>query len=273
MKRILLAAAALVLLPFLYVWIAERPSNDRDWAPDQRVLPRATFAGNAVTIENVRHFRYRSESEFEPRYETRKYDLDRLDSVWFVVERFGSTPGIAHTLLSFGFGEEHVAVSVEIRKERGETYSPWKGLLRRYELMYVVGDERDLIGLRTNHRRDIVYMYPVRTTREKMRQAFVGMLTRANGLAARPEFYNTLTSTCTTNIVRHVNTIAPRRVPFSYKVLLPAWSDHLAYELGLIPNELPFERVQSAHRIDQVAQRQPVGDDFSALIRGALPAR
>ena len=267
MKRALVVLLIPVVLPFLYVWAFVRPSNDRDWSLDQRVLPRATFDGKRVTVENVRNFVYRSEHEYQPRYDTRTYDLDRLDSAWFIVERFGDTPGIAHTLLSFGFGEEHVAVSVEIRKERGESYSPLKGLLRQYELMYVVADERDLIGLRTNHRRDIVYLYPVKTTREKMRRTFVDMLTRANSLAEKPEFYNTLTSTCTTNIVRHVNTISPSRIPFSFKVLLPASSDRLAYDLGLIPNESPFDAVQRAHRIDQIAQAAPIDENFSARIR------
>jgi hypothetical protein len=269
LRRILFIAPLLLLAPFLWVWAVERPSNERDWSRDQRLLPRATFSGSKVTIENVRNFRYGSEHDYAPVHETRTYDLTALDSLWFVVERFDK-PGIAHTLLSYGFGDEFVSVSVEIRKERGESYSPMKGLFRQYELMYVVGDERDLIGLRTNHRRDVVYMYPVRTTPEKMRAAFVDMLRRANKLAAEPEFYNTLTSTCTTNIVRHVNTISPKRVPLSYKVLLPAYSDHLAYELGMIPNLAPFERVQAAHRIDLVAQSAPIDDDFSRRIRSGI---
>jgi hypothetical protein len=191
--------------------------------------------------------------------------------MWFMVERFGPhdemTPAIAHTLLSFGFGGEYVAVSVEIRKERGESYSPWKGLLRQYELMYVVADERDVIGLRTNHRRDTVYLYPVRAPVEAMRRAFVEMLQRANQLAEAPEFYNTLTSTCTTNLVRHVNTIAPARIPPSYKVILPAYSDSLAYDLGLIPNGQPLEQVRAAHRIDALAQELGVRADFSRALR------
>ncbi|HEU4521826.1 MAG TPA: DUF4105 domain-containing protein [Thermoanaerobaculia bacterium] len=265
-RKGILVTLAILALPFLYVQVAERPSNDRDWAADQRLLPRAVFHGNQVTIHNVRNFEYTSENDYTPRYETRTFDLEKLDSAWFVVERFDE-PGIAHTLLSWGFGDEFLAISVEIRKERGESYSPWKGLLRQYELMYVIADERDVIGLRTNHRRDLVHMYPVRTSPEKMRQAFTSMLQRANGLAERPEFYNTLTSTCTTNIVRHVNEIAPRRVPFSFKVLLPAWSDRLAYDLDLIPSDRPFETVQAAHRIDDLARRQAVGPGFSRLIR------
>jgi hypothetical protein len=263
-------AAALAVLPFLYVHLFERPSMARDWSPDQSIVPRAAFAGDTVVVTNVRNFTYSSESEYSMRHETRSYDLRKLDSVWFVVERFGDTPGIAHTFLSFGFGGEYVAISVEIRKERGETFSPLRGLLRQYELMYVVGDERDIIGLRTNYRRDPVYLYPANTTPDKMRRVFVEMLERANKLADEPEFYNTLTNNCTTSVVRHVNTIS-QRIPFSYKIILPAYSDQLAYDVGLIPTDKPFEAVQAAHRIDGIAQRHGVDADFSRVIRRQAP--
>ena len=261
------AAVAVLAAPFVYVQFSERPSNERDWSPDQKVLARGTIDGDTATIRNVRNFTYRTDHDFAEKYETRSYDLRKLDSVWFVVERFGDAPAIAHTFLSFGFGDEYVAISVEIRKERGEVYSPVKGLLRQYELMYVIADERDVLALRTNFRRDPVYLYPVRTTPAQMRRVFVEMLERANQLAAQPEFYNSLTNNCTTNIVGHVNTIAPRSIPFSYKVVLPAYSDQLAYELGLIPTDLPFETVRASHRIDTLAQRRPVGPDFSRLVR------
>src|SRR6185369_2079789 len=159
-RRWLIALAVPVLqsLPFAYVQLTEHPSLDRDWSADQGVMPRATIDGDKVTIDKVRNFTYRATDDFTPAYEQRTYDLAKLDSVWFMVERFGDTPGIAHTLVSFGFGGEYVAISVEIRKERGEHYSPLKGLLRQYELMYVVADERDVIGLRTNFRRDPVFL-------------------------------------------------------------------------------------------------------------------
>jgi hypothetical protein len=136
--------------------------------------------------------------------------------------------------------------------------------------MYVVADERDVIGLRTNFRRDPVYLYPVKSTRAQMRQMFLDMVGRANRLGAEPEFYNSLTNNCTSNIVAHVNTLAPRAIPFSYKTVFPAYSDKLAYELGLIPADQPFEKVQAAHRIDLVAQRKPVGPDFSKFIRAGI---
>ena len=104
-----------------------------------------------MRIHNIRNFAYAPDSRYTPAYYDKTFDLRKLDSVWFIVEHFGDWKGPAHTFLSFGFGEQdYVAVSVEIRKEKGENYSPLKGLLKRYELTYVIGDERDLIKLRTN---------------------------------------------------------------------------------------------------------------------------
>lgn len=245
-----------------------RPSNDRPWSPDQERVPTAVFHGDSVLVRNVRNIHYRSTTDYDVRWEDRAYDLRRLESVWFMVEPFSGWRGPAHTLLSFGFGDGvFVAISVEVRKERGESFSPLRGMLRQYELTYVVGDERDLIGLRANHRRDSVYLYPIRTSPERMRELFLAMLERANALAAHPEFYNTLTSTCTTNIVRHVNIIAPQRIPFSYKVLLPAHADDLAYELGLIDTKLPRTGFRRAHLINDLAELYADSASFSSGIR------
>jgi uncharacterized protein DUF4105 len=223
-----------------------------------------------VRVHNVRYARYRSVDDYDVFWEDRSYDLDRLRSAWFVVEPFGEGRGAAHTLMSFGFaGDDYLAISVEIRREKGEAFSPLKGLLRRYELMYVIGDERDLVQLRANHRRDPVYLYPVRAPRERIEQMFLSMLRRANRLRQEPEFYNTLTNTCATNIVRHVNELVPGRIPFSYKVLLPGYADELAYELGLIDTDLPFAEAKRRFRIDDEARRYAGRDDFSQGIRQA----
>jgi hypothetical protein len=265
---LLLAAGVLVFRIF-----GPRPSNDRDWTTDQERLAWADFQGRQVVVHNVRNARYRSTDDYDVVWEDRSYDLDRLQSAWFVVEPFESPDweGPAHTFMSFGFaGDDYLAVSVEIRKEKGEEFSPWKGLLRQYEVMYVVGDERDLIQLRTSYRRDPVYLYPVRAPRERIEQLFVSMLRRANHLRQEPEHYNTLTNTCTTNIVRHVNELIPGRVPWSYKVLLPGYSDELAYDLGLIDTELPFSEAKRHFRVDDDALRAAGREDFSRRIRQGL---
>lgn len=264
-------AGAVVLAAAAYVTIVlpRRPSNDRAWARDQRALPRATFAGDSVRIANVRDIRYRSTSDYDVALDERAYDLRELESVWFAVEPFSGVRGPAHTFVSFGFRDgAYVAISVEIRKEEGESFSPLRGLLRTYELMYVVGDERDLVKLRSNHRGDDVFLYRTTATPEKGRALFRSMLRRANALAERPEFYNTLTSTCTTNIVRHVNEIAPKRVPFSYRVLLPAYADELAYEIGLLDTTVAFDSLRARAHINARAATHADSPEFSRLIRG-----
>lgn len=255
------ARAALVLVV--------RPSNDRDWSEDQARLPEATFDGSRVTVRNVRNFDYQATDRWTPRWEERTYDLDALESVWFAVEPFGDVRGPAHTFLSFGFRDSsYVAVSVEIRKEKGESFDPFLGLMRRYEVTYVVGDERDLLKLRTNFRKDSVFLWRVHTTPEKARALFTDMLARANALQAEPEFYNTLTNTCTTNIVRHVNALAPGKVPaFSHRVLLPAFSDELAYDLGLIAPGEDFATARRRALVNPAAARWADADDFSVRIR------
>jgi hypothetical protein len=265
---VVLAAGLVSAIAFAAVVLSRHPSNDRQWSPDERELATARFAGDSVYIRNVRNVHYRTTHDFDVHYDDRAYDLRRIESVWFVVEPFSGMKGPAHTFVTFGFDDgRHVGISVEIRKEVGESFSPWRGVARGYELTYVVGDERDLIGLRANFRHDSVYLYRTTATPEKAREMFVSMLTRANKLAAEPEFYNTLTSTCTTNIVRHVNEIAPKRVPFSFKTLLPAYADELAYKVGLLDMTIPFDALRARAKINARAASAGESAEFSKLIR------
>jgi hypothetical protein len=232
-------------------------------------LARATFNENIISIKNIRNINYRSTTDYDVRYYDKVFDLNKLNSVWYMVEPFtGHGAGAAHTLVSFGFENgDYVSISVEIRKEKGESFGAIKGLLRQYELVYVIADERDVIKLRSNYRKDEVFLYPVVTTKENMQKLFISMLNRANKLATEPEFYNTLTSTCTTNIVSHVNEIVPNRIPFSFKVLMPAYSDELAYRIGLIDNSVPLETLREKYHINERALKYADSSDFSKMIR------
>jgi hypothetical protein len=271
MKRILAMIAAIAVLLGAILVLRETPSNQRDWSPDQAVLAYAERHGPLVTVHDIRNFQYASETQYTKAYYDKTFDLRQLDSVWFFVEPFGGA-GAAHTFVSFGFADrDFLAISIEIRKEKGESFSPLRGMLRRYEIMYVIGDERDLVKLRTNYRRDRVYLYPIRTTRERKVTMFLSMLRRANLLRAHPEFYNTLTNTCTTNLVEHVNTIVPSRIPLRPAVLLPAGSDKLAYDLGLIESPLPFPQTRTAAQIDDLARRFGDDPEFSLRIRQLQP--
>lgn len=259
-------ACALTLAAFTI-----RPSNDRSWVSGQQLLPRAHRNGDSVLIRNVRDFRYDADGTPIERYQDRAYDLDQIESVWFIVAPFEpERRGPAHSFLSFGFADsQYVAISVEARREQGEDYSLLKGMLRRYEIMYVIGDERDLIGLRSNIRGDEVYVYPIRTSKEKVRTLFVQMLERTNRLAREPEFYHTILNNCTTNILDHANQVATEKIPFSREVLLPGYADELALRLGLIDTDEDIAAARRRYLVNERARRFADAPDFSQRIRSA----
>ncbi len=273
--KVLLYLIAFCIIFYFIFSIIVRPSLDRDWNKDQEVLARAEINGDIVSIKNIRNIDYRSTKDYDVRYYDKSFDLNKLESVWYMVEPFaGHGAGAAHTLVSFGFaGGDYVSISVEIRKEKGESFSALKGLLRQYELVYVIADERDVIKLRSNYRKDEVFLYPIKTTKENMQKLFLSMINRANKLATEPEFYNTLTSTCTTNIVSHVNDIVPGRVPWSLKVLMPAYSDELAYRIGLFETKaedgrtMALEELRERYKINERAEKYADSEYFSVMIR------
>lgn len=255
------------------MWMAIRPSNDREWIPEQSRPPVAGFDGSVVAIENVRNFDWTTDGDPLARWERRVYDLDTIESVWYVLTPFATDwRGPAHAFLSFGFSDsQYVAVSVEARREVGETYSILKGLLKRFEITYVIGDERDLIGVRTERQHDEVYVYPIRAEPAAVRALFEDMVTRATELAAEPEFYGSLRNNCTTAILSHVNRLDAVHVPYGWRVLVPGYSDELALELGLIDTTLPLDAARERFRINDRARNALRDDDFSSRIR-AEPA-
>jgi hypothetical protein len=245
-----------------------RPSNDRDWSPDQAVLSTAKIRGDAVTVRNIRNCKHLGEGEYVVDYYDRTFDLKQAQSVDFMVIPFTATPALAHTMLSFGFaGERYVDLSIEIRKEKGETYNPLKGAMRQYELMYVIADERDAIRLRTDIYKDQVYLYRMKASPEQVAELFVDVLRRANKLAKKPEFYDTLTNNCTNNLVEHVNKLRPETVPYTIDILLPGTADRLVYNLGLIDTTRSFAETKAAARINDLAAQYGDAPDFSTRIR------
>ncbi len=268
---------------FLLLWIASSfgcqaatkiaaPSNVRNWSSDQAVLPYAELTGNQVMVHNVRQCEYFSNDTYVVNHSDRAYDLEDLQYVDFFIIPFENMPAIAHTMLSFEFRPpdaepQWLAASVEIRKEQGEEYAAWKGSARQYELMYVLADERDVIGVRAAHRGEQVYRYRTTATPEQARRLLVDVLGRTNELASRPEFYNTVTNNCTTNIARHINRISPRRLRYDYHILLPGYSDKLAYNEGLIVRTGTFAETKAAANITPKAMMFAEREDFSELIR------
>jgi Domain of unknown function (DUF4105) len=268
-KRFLTAYSILFFLILSWWCFAIKPSNERQWQPDLAKLPYATVEGDIVTVHNIRNFDYRSEFDYIPAYYTKAYDLKELVGIdLFVVYWMG--PAIAHTIMSFNFGgTDHLAVSIEARKELNEGYSTIKGFFRQYELTYIVADERDVIRLRTNYRKDPpedVYLYRIQAKKENIRRLFLEYIRKINELHDNPVFYNTMLDNCTTAIWFNTR-VNPGHLPFSWKILLSGYVPEYLYESKSLDNRLPFEELQRLAYINPIAQAADQSLDFSQRIR------
>jgi hypothetical protein len=270
-RRRTLAGFGVVFAVVLLSWVSVEPSNERDWQTDVAVLPYATQAGDLVTLHNVRHFDYRTEEDFEPRYDDRTFDLRKLDEVDLIAV-YWMGDAIAHVMVSFGFAGDHVAFSIETRKEKGEAYSSIAGFFKKYELIYVVGDERDLIRVRTSYRRpeELVYLYRTRMNPDNARRLFLEYVGKINQLKEQPEFYNTLTTNCTTDVWSLARALSDQ-VPLDWRVLLSGYFPEYAYDFGSLDTSMPFAELKTRSLINDKAHA--AGDDpgFAGRIRDGLP--
>ena len=265
-----LAVAMLPVAAIAFWWTSIPPSNTRDWAPDVARTARASFDGSRVTIENVRNFKYRSESNYDQHWETRTYNLDGIHGVDLFLSFWGPTQ-IAHTIASWEFDDgQDLAISIETRKEKGESYSALRGFFRQYELYYVVADERDLVGLRTNYRGEQVYLYRIRVPASQARALLVDYLEEVNRLADHPQWYNALTQNCTTTIRGHAQRVGAGG-HLDWRLLANGHLDELLYERGQIDTDVPLAALRARSNITEKAKAAGDSPDFSARIRQRLP--
>jgi hypothetical protein len=275
-RTLALAVHVMQFTALLFCWYRLEPSNERYWQADVAVLPYATIEGDLVTMHNIRNFDYRSETDYTPAWYDKTFDLRKLRGVDLITS-YWMGPAIAHVFLSFDFGDDdHLAISIETRKEKGEAYSTLKGFFRQYELFYVVADERDVIRLRTNYRRspaEEVYLYPLHAPIEHGRQLFLEYIQRINTLKDHPAFYNSLTTNCTTGMWLH-SRVNPQHLSFDWRIIASGYVPQLLYRHGLINSAgLPFAEVRRQAHINARAQAADDAVDFSRLIRTDNPAQ
>ena len=267
-RRVLVSAVPFVVV--LAWWLSLSPSNDREWLRDVAELPRAEIDGDRLVVHNVRNFEYRSEEDYTERWETREYDLSKLQGVDLFLSYWGS-PHIAHTIASWDFGDGRpLAISIETRKEVGEAYSAVLGFFRQFELYYVVADERDLVGLRTNHRGETVYLYRLTVHADVARAILLDYFEEINALDTEPVWYNAASHNCTTTIRHHVQHVA-RGNPLDWRLLVNGYIDEMGYERGNLDTSLPFEELRARSDIGERARAAGDALDFSRRIREGLP--
>ena len=266
-------ASVVFIMLFLGVvawWLSISPSHDRPWRPEVAVMPRVTIDGDRVHIAGVRNFEYRSLTDFMVRYEEREVQLSHLTDLDFFVS-YWSEGLVGHTFLSFIFDNAPpLSISIETRPEVGEGFNPVASLFKQFELIYVVGDERDLVRVRTNYRKETVYLYRLNSPPEDVRRLLMVYLKRINELADQPEFYHLLSNSCTINIIRYMNA-AGRAGRFDIRHLLNGMIDSYLYHSGRVDTTLPFDELRRRSRINEAALAADDAPDFSARIRASLP--
>jgi Domain of unknown function (DUF4105) len=242
-RRGALLGFALAFAAVLLWWLSIQPSNQRDWQTEVAVLPYGTQDGDLVTLRNVRNFDYRTEQDFVPRYDDRTFDLRQLDAVDLIAV-YWAGEAIAHIMVSFGFAGDHVAFSIETRKEKGEAYSSIAGFFKRYEL--------------------------TRARPENARRLFLEYVGKINELKEQPEFYNTLTTNCTTDVWYLVRALAGK-LPLNWRVLLSGYFPEYVYDLGSLDTSMPFAELKAVSLINDRAHAADQDPDFSERIREGLP--
>jgi hypothetical protein len=272
-RAVPLSTAALAVTVGTAIWYFGfvAPDPNQDWAAEHSRVPVVRIEGDKVYVGNVRNFTWRSRTDFTPGFYDREYNLNALDSMHYVVVPLGEIDGLAHVFVCFGFSDgKHVAVSVEGRRVKDRPYRVIASMFRQFQLIYVVGDERDVVGLRGAIWKQPVRFYPGRTTQERKRAIFLDMMERAHELEEHPEFYHLLLNNCMNNITLHLRRLGGRDLPWDLTLLLTGFSDYAAYNFGFIDTDLPFDRARQAFRIDPWMQQVPLDEDFSLGLRAAL---
>jgi len=270
-KKVLLFLLVVLFL-FVFWQVTKKVPLEGDWKEHLDIISTAEFNGDKVTVRNVRNYRYGpTEADMQPAYYDRTYDLNGVKKIWYVTEPFNENQMAAHTFVSFEFKNgDFLAISIEARKTNAQEYSIWKGAMRTYPLVYVAADERDVVLLRANLRKDQVYIYPIKLTKpENGRLLLVDMLTTMNELTTtKPQWYNTLFANCTSAIVKHVNKLSPDRISnFSWELWLTASADELALRSGLIDTDLSIEDARKMYNINVASEKAGDVPTYSQDIR------
>lgn len=249
-------------------WAFQTPQKQRQWSEVAAKTPYATRNGDLVTIHNVRNFRYASNTEWTPAWYDQTYNLKELEQSSLVLTRFGGIDGLAHVMVAFQFkGDKNIVLSAEIRREEGEGYDPIGGALRQFELYYVAADERDAIALRTHIHKDETLLIPMNAGQQKTAEFFMSMVDRMTKLHHEPEWYNSFTSSCASNLAAHYEHVNNVSFPPDYRILLPGFSDTLLQELDLLPEGVSPQQATQKFKINQLVENLPVDEQFSKRIR------
>jgi hypothetical protein len=268
---VVLVLALTVSAAVVWAGLTGTASHEREWIVPQSRLPGVSVSpdGRYVDVSAFRRFRHRAEDDFDARWTAERIDVSGIESVWLLLSRFSDRwRGPAHAWLSFGMADgTFVSVSIEARREVGETYSVVDGMRNRFETIFVVGDEEDLLALRADVWRTETYVYPTRATPAQAQAVFLDLMRQAERIERQPEFYHTTRRNCVTPLARAIRSISGETVRFRLATLLPGYADQEALRLGLLATDLDID--EARERFRAIPGGSPDGGPFAQRMRRA----
>ena len=267
-KYSLISSYSVCLLVIL-LFCCKKPSNDRNWAVSVAKLPYVSFKDNLVIVHNVRNFNYRTTEDFDIRYYDKIYDVNKLESLYLALSYWDGNKTVAHAIFSFGFSNgDFLAVSSEVRLTKGKEISLLGGIFNEYEIIYILADERDVLKLRTNYRKEEVFLYELQTKNGQVdiEKFFYYLMKKVDTFEDNPRFYNTLTTNCLTSLLHDFSVAVHRKLRFDIRLIKNGYFDELLYEEGAIKTwGLPFKKLKKERHINQYVEKNPT--NYSKKIR------